>query len=310
MDERSKRFRTAFQAWRGVTQHREPRSAATGILRTMDWLIAARRPAVGIAAAALGLTAAALGLTAAGPVYAARGHETARQMPRGNLPGWQRVFADDFKYRLNPARWGRYQGQPGDSGGWWEPSHVVVRRGLLSLETYRDQRFGGRWVSGGVSSSRGLKQTYGKYEVRFRMDRGKGVAGILLLMPVADHWPPEIDFAESGGARETRRGMSATLHYGSENSQIQRSVRADFTRWHRMGVEWSPGKLAYTLDGRRWASVRSPHVPDEPMELDIQAQAGTCGDEWAPCPDASTPSQVNLQVDWVVAYAYRPGSRG
>jgi beta-glucanase (GH16 family) len=99
--------------------------------------------------------------------------------------------------------------------------------------------------------------------------------------------------------------MTATLHYSPENRLIQRKVYADFTRWHTMGVEWTPGRLAYTLDGRRWATVTSRHVPSEPMELAIQAQAGTCGDRYAPCPDASTPRRVALEVDWVKTYAYR-----
>jgi beta-glucanase (GH16 family) len=106
---------------------------------------------------------------------------------------------------------GSLSGQPGgDPGGWWAPSHVVVRNGILNLRTYRDARFGGRWVSGGVSSTRALKQKYGKYKVRLRMDRGKGVAAIALLWPVLDQWPPEIDFAEDGSATNTRRDLSAT----------------------------------------------------------------------------------------------------
>jgi beta-glucanase (GH16 family) len=164
-------------------------------------------------------------------------------------------------------------------------------------------------VSGGLSSSRALKQTYGKYEVRFRMDRGKGVAAILLLWPVADKWPPEINFAEDGGETHRRHDMSATLHYGEADHQIQRSVRADFSRWHVAGVEWTPRKLVYTLDGRRWGVVRSRHVPSEPMELAMQTQAGTCGHRHAPCPDATTPSHVDMQVDWVIAYAYGPRGR-
>jgi beta-glucanase (GH16 family) len=231
--------------------------------------------------------------------------------PRGTAGGvpaaWHRVFFDDFRHGLQASKWGRYSGQPGgDPGGWWSPSHAVVSRGVLSLRTYRDRRFGGRWVSGGVSSARALKQTYGRYEVRLRMDRGKGVAMILLLWPVRDQWPPEIDFAENGGQTNDRSGASATLHYGSDNNQIQRSVRANFTRWHVVGVQWTPGALVYTLDGHRWATVHSPAVPSQPMELDIQAQAGTCGDRYAPCPDPTTPPRVNLQVDWVAAYAYRP----
>jgi beta-glucanase (GH16 family) len=182
----------------------------------------------------------------------------------------------------------------------------VVRKGRLNLQTYRDRTFGSRWVSGGVSSSKALKQTYGKYEVRFRMDPGKGVAAILLLWPSGDNWPPEIDFAEDGGETHARDGMSATLHYGQANNQIQRSVRCNFARWHTVGVEWTPHKLVYTLDGKRWAAVASPHVPDELMELDLQTQAGTCGDRYAPCPDSTTPARVDMQVDWVVAWAYRP----
>jgi beta-glucanase (GH16 family) len=225
----------------------------------------------------------------------------------GKLPGWRRVLADDFGGdRLSRRVWTPYSGQPGgDPGAWWDPSRVVVRAGVLDLETYRDRRFGDRWVSGGVSSARGLEQRYGKYLVRFRMDAGKGVAGILLLWPQAPHWPPEIDFAETGGERRDRADMSATLHYAPGDQTIARSVRRDFTRWHVAGVEWTPRRLVYTLDGRPWAVVRSAHVPAEPMELDLQAQAGTCGAAFAPCPDASTPAQVDLQVDWVVAYAPR-----
>ena len=219
------------------------------------------------------------------------------------------VFHDDFNAPLNERHWGRYSGQPGgDPGGWWDPSHVVVRGGRLRLETYRDRRFGNRWVSGGLSSSHAVKQKYGRYDVRFRMDRGIGVAGILLLWPVKDHWPPEIDFGETGGRRHARDSMSATLHYGAENDQIQRSVSADFSRWHVLGVRWTPRRLVYTLDGRAWATIRSAHVPAERMEFDMQTQAGTCGDRYAPCPDSTTPAKVTMEVDWVRIYAYRPGS--
>jgi beta-glucanase (GH16 family) len=222
-------------------------------------------------------------------------------------PRWQLVFSDDFNGPLDPARWGEYSGQPGgDPGGWWDPSHVVVRRGALELRTYRDARFGGRWVSGGVSSANAVRQTYGRYVVRFRMDHGRGVAGILLLWPVSEHWPPEIDFAETGGtARRGRGEAAATLHHGPTNEQVQRSVRVDLTRWHTMGVEWTPDRLGYTLDGRVWATVRHRAVPREPMELDLQTQAGTCGDRYAPCPDATTPARVTMHVDWVRIYAYR-----
>lgn len=220
---------------------------------------------------------------------------------------WHRVFFDDFSHGLRSSRWGAYSGQPGgDPGGWWAPSHAVVTHGVLNLETYRDPRYGGRWVSAGVSSAPALRQTYGKYEVRVRIDRGRGVAFVALLWPVRHVWPPEIDFSESGGETNARDQMTATLHYGAHDSQLQRSVHVDLTRWHTLGVEWLPGKLIYTIDGRAWATMRSPAVPGQQMEMDVQTQAGTCGDAYAPCPDAGTPAHVDAQIKWVAAYAYRP----
>jgi beta-glucanase (GH16 family) len=227
-------------------------------------------------------------------------------MPAGDIPSWRQVFADDFTGRALGRGWGAYSGQPqGDPGGWWDPSHTVVAGGAALLRTYRDPALGGRWVSGGMSSAPALKQTYGKYLVRFRMDPGFGIAPVLLLFPSGDHWPPEIDFAEDGGTTHARDHLTATLHYGvrPDDRQIQRTVYADFTRWHTMGVEWTPGRLVYTLDGSPWATVTGDAVPAEPMELDLQTQAGTEGDPWTPAPDASTPPEVDMQVDWVVAYA-------
>jgi beta-glucanase (GH16 family) len=135
------------------------------------------------------------------------------------------------------------------------------------------------------------------------MDKGYGVGYAILLWPSTGTWPTagEIDFAEDGGGN--RQATTATLHYGATDSKIQRNVNADFSQWHTLGVEWSPNKLVYTLDGTTWATVNSTAVPKGPMELDIQSQTGTCGDPNRPCPNASTPKRVNMQVDWVAAYA-------
>jgi glycosyl hydrolase family 16 len=229
-------------------------------------------------------------------------------MPVGDLPGWRQVFTDDFGgTSLDSRKWGPYTGVPdGDPGGYWDPSHIVVADDVVTLRTYRDPGFSNRWVSGGMSSARALSQTYGKYEVRFRVDTGYGVAAILLLFPTADHWPPEIDFAENGGTTQARDHMTATLHYGADDNLIQRRVDADFTKWHTIGVEWTPGRLVYTLDGRPWATVSGPQVPSEPMELDAQAQAGTAGQASSPAPNATTPPEVDMQIDWAVAYAPVP----
>lgn len=235
----------------------------------------------------------------AAPVRPPVGSPSGVAMPSGDLDDWRQVFRDDFTGRdLDATKWGVYSGRPGSgSGGYWAPSHVTVGNGKLVLRTYRDPRFGGRWVSGGLSSARGLKQTYGRYLLRFRMEAGKGIGYAALLWPVADHWPPEVDFAEEAGG--SRDHTTATVHYGRGDSVVHHKVRVDVTRWHTLGVDWTAGRLTFTLDGRLWASVTS-HVPAERMELDLQTQACL-----SVCPGAGTPREVDMEVDWVVAYAPR-----
>lgn len=220
-------------------------------------------------------------------------------MPKGDLNGWRQVMAEDFGAPL-PSDWVPYHGQPGGNpGGWWEPSHVAVRDSKLVLDGHRVD---GRFVTGGVMAT-GTTLTYGKYEVRFRMDKGHGVKYALLLWPASERWPidGEIDFAEDGGGDRT--GTAATLHWGADNSQVQHKIAADFSQWQTIGVEWTPGKLVYTLNGQPWGTVTGDHVPSTAMRLALQSEAGTCGDAWTPCPDATTPEEVDLEIDWAVAYA-------
>jgi beta-glucanase (GH16 family) len=230
-------------------------------------------------------------------------------MPTGNPPGWREVFSDDFTGTSLDWRWTSYWGQPGgDPGGFFDPTHVAVSNGTLVISAYRDPADDvwdagpGTYVSGGISSSPSFAQTYGKYLVRFRMDAGQGVALAILLWPQSNTWPPEIDFAEDNGG--DRSINYATLHYGSANTQLQRRVAVDLTHWHTLGVQWTKGRLVYTLDGRDWAKVTSVNVPSIPMVLDIQTQGWACGTStWEQCPNVSTPPRVNLEVAWVVAYA-------
>ena len=69
----------------------------------------------------------------------------------GNIPGWHQVFSDNFNgNRLDRSKWRLYWGKPGgDPAGWFDPRHVFVKNGLLTISAYRDRRDGGRWATGG-----------------------------------------------------------------------------------------------------------------------------------------------------------------
>jgi len=100
--------------------------------------------------------------------------------------------------------------------------------------------------------------------------------------------------------------MSATLHCGSDGNdtcQVQKDLTSyDFSQWHTLGVEWTAGKLVYTIDSIIWATVSNYKVPYIPMALDLQSQSLECS-QYNTCFDSSTPAEVNMQVDWVVTYA-------
>ena len=158
----------------------------------------------------------------------------------------------------------------------WSRSHLVARRGVMTLENYRDSGFGGQWVSAGISMGRSLNQTYGKWTVRFRMDRAVGIGMCMGLWPKKG-WPPEIDFAEESSQYGARGVETATLHYGAHNSQIRRKVTGDFSKWHVIGVavDAAPARLpAWTAS----AGARSPASRShQPMHLFIQTHVGSNG---------------------------------
>jgi beta-glucanase (GH16 family) len=164
---------------------------------------------------------------------------------------------------------------------------------MLQLNTWQDPAYSDEWVTGGVCQC-GYSQTYGAYFVRSRLT-GPGPTGVELLWPVADVWPPEIDFNETGGDTTS---TSATLHFGSSNSQDQQTLSIDMTQWHTWGVIWTPTSITYTVDGRAWGTVAvSSEIPDQAMTLDLQQQTW-CGSGWA-CPT----SDQSMDVDWVAEYA-------
>jgi beta-glucanase (GH16 family) len=245
---------------------------------------------------------AAAGATASAGAGSGPASGSGVPMPNGDIPGWHQTFADDFTGGDLNDRWYLYSGQPGgDPLGWWDPSHVAIRNGMLNIAGSRESTpKGNLYVTGGLSSTKSFTQKYGRYAIRFRMDKGYGLAYAMLLWPEDNSWPPEIDILEDNA--KNRDMTSATLHYGTDNSMVHREIKGDFSVWHTAELDWTPGKLVYRIDGNVWTTMTSSHVPNIPMAIAIQTQAWPCG-TWEGCPNSGTPPVVNFQIDWVVAYS-------
>ena len=240
-------------------------------------------------------------------------HPSGLAMP-GAVAGWTQTFADDFTSSASLDHFDIYGGTPGDgSDACWAGTHVLVRGGQLILKGSKDPAAiatndcvgdANQIVTGGVKLATN-SQLYGKYEVRLRVDNGQGVSAVALLWPTTNTWPPEIDFTEDNGSSPCSMIM-ATEHWGISPDDLQQSeyLSVNLSQWHTVGVEWSPGKIVYTMDGTPWDTQTNANVPNVPMQLALQTEAWQCGTStWEECANSSTPTEIDMHVDWIVAYA-------
>jgi hypothetical protein len=210
------------------------------------------------------------------------------------VPGYRLAYCADFTGTKLPWGWDKFAGVPaGDAGGYFEPSHVVVHHGILSINTYWEATHGGVWASGGVCAC-GFRRTYGAFFVRSR-SVGFGPDEVELLWPVARTWPPEVDFNESA---RLPWSSTWTVHFASQDKTHERTAFVNLLGWHTWGVYWAPHSLTFTVDGFVWGTVTDRRaIPRGAMTLDVQSQS-YCG--IAPeCPTAWS----SLQVDWVEEFA-------
>ena len=174
---------------------------------------------------------------------------------------------------------------------------------MLKLNAHNDPSiWPNTWISAGTNLN--IPITYGKILVRLRMDNGRGVVPFLILWPHDDSWPPEVDFLEDQGeSPRTFNQVTCWYDHNGAPTQIQSTLTGiDLTQRHTYGVEWTAGKLVYTIDGTVWATNTS-HVPAIPMHLCVQTEAWPPGStDWEFGTDSTTPANVNMYVDWVVQY--------
>ncbi|MFF3437089.1 glycoside hydrolase family 16 protein [Streptosporangium sp. NPDC002721] len=211
-------------------------------------------------------------------------------------PGWGApVLVENFDgTRVDGRKWVVYH-SPGAETNPRTGRATSVGGGVLRL---KGGIVGGRDLSGGIATR--SAQRYGRWEVRLRAERGAGYTPVALLWPSDQGGGEyaEVDFAEI--IDPSRRSGGIFVHRG-DRPQAQRQMRADFTRWHTVAVDWLPGRLTFWLDGRKVWDYRGPNVPrSRSMHLTLQNDV-TCN-EWSPCRNRSTPPTVSMYVDWVKVY--------
>jgi len=119
------------------------------------------------------------------------------------------IFADEFDgSALDDSKWNPCYpwGDQGctNSGNaeeeWYLPGEILVENGLLRLRARENAVSGSDgksypYTSGMVSSHDRFSTTYGYFEMRAKMPRGKGLWPAFWLLPDSREWPPEIDIS-------------------------------------------------------------------------------------------------------------------
>jgi hypothetical protein len=232
------------------------------------------------------------------------------------------TFHDEFD-ALSAAEDGPAEGRRWTTQGFWESPGTYPRDalriegGMLVIEARRGHD---GWSRGGFLSSIdsrgfGFSQRYGYFEARIKIPRGQGGFPAFWLMSTPHAQlraepASELDIMEAQTGN-TRRYWG-TIHRDSDDAHrrdrinhnheihVDVDLSADF---HVYGLLWAPGTdtVTWYLDGKPVITAPKFDTTDgAPMMVNINF--GTGG--WDGPPDASTPSPLEMRVDYVRVYQF------
>ena len=243
--------------------------------------------------------------------------------------GWKLVFQDEFDGpALSAEKWNalvREQSKHGELQ-YYVPDDVYVESGTLRLRS-RVRDFGSQhYTSGRVDTSGKFAPIYGRFEIRARLPRGRGLwpahwlypqnrdwamerlmakaiaDGDERLIPEARPWYTEIDIMEFLG-HETNV-VYGTLHYYSFTGEKKSSSgtlrnETDYSKdFHLYALEWDPDEIRWFVDGQLIHSTRDG-VPHAPHYLILNSAVGG---SWPGNPDATTVFPQFHDIDYVRVY--------
>ncbi len=246
-------------------------------------------------------------------------------------PLWQDEFNQPAGTGPNPAIWSHDLG----ANGW----------GNAELENYTDSRENcfvaddpeatdgkvlviralrmadGSYTSARIKTQGKYAATHGRIEARMKLPHGRGVWPAFWMMGESIEqipWPAcgEIDIMEVPGHEPGK--LHSTIHGPGYSGQhgLTRSIvlpgSATFgDAYHVFSVDWSPGKIAWSLDGHVYHTETPADLPSgakwvfdgAPFFLLLNLAVGG---HWPGYPDATTKFPQELRIDYVRVYPVGP----
>lgn len=230
---------------------------------------------------------------------------------RPGAPAWRSRYRHARQTAINQEK--QIYMDPQFAGTAKQPLRVqpfAIRDGILEIRAERAapavmpylwQR---AYTSGCITSELTHWQTYGYFEMRARLPRGKGFWPAFWLLPKRPAWPPEIDVFEASGTRPyaikhgaIERPRSATTAAGMWIDGIIDNSDG----FHIYGMEWTRDNIVFFIDGIK-SFEYGPHGIHEDMYLLANLALGSHDPNWIPDPDPTTPFPGLYEIDYIRAY--------
>jgi beta-glucanase (GH16 family) len=263
------------------------------------------------------------------PLVAALAALSLTMIATASKPIWQDEFNQPVGSGPDPAKWVH---DIGDNG--W---------GNHELERYTDSRENSevvddpdatdgralviravRTAAGGYTSARIKTQGkfatgYGRIEARLKLPRGQGIWPAFWML--GDNinqvpWPAcgEIDIMELIGHQPgtlygTLHGPGYSGKHGISKSIVLPGGAVFGDAYHVFGVDWTPGKIEWLLDGQVYRTLTPADLPagakwvfdDSPFYLLLNFAVGGL---WPGYPDATTQFPQEFRIDYVRVYRH------
>jgi len=230
--------------------------------------------------------------------------------------GYRLAFSTDFTpLNLSPNSLGSYTWY--NPGMWWEDpapyNNIFPHNSVLNLVWTNGQPTPDTSISTAAQDgSSYLGWHYGYFEVRMRWDTVTGAWPAIWMIPIQDIISPggeegELDIFEGQG--NTPGVYYGTIHDWKNGQDVannnccnayQLPASVDLSQFHNYGVLWTPGQVAWYLDGRRLNSTATFPIFDNLKQnyyLILGSQEGanwTYGDT-----TGVTATSIGMQVEWV-----------
>lgn len=182
----------------------------------------------------------------------------------------------------------------------YKPENISIVNGKLKISILKQKSGKFTYTSGALITKTKAHFLYGKFEIRAMFPKGAGFIPAIWMLPSNGRLFPEIDIAEIIGQNPNE--LWNVVHDEKQEKHVREynmTTTVDLTKdYHVYGIEWTPSKIVYTLDGKVIFTGKKL-IPQEAMYLYINAGVG--GD-WVGEPNKYTRFPNAMLIDYVRYY--------